>query len=233
MDDLRFGRAIRMARVRRGWRQQDLADRAAVSRAIVSRIERGLAEGMPVATIRQTCAPLDVRVELLPRGRGAELDRMVNERHSRLHETVAREIGDRYPAWAMAHEVSFNVWGERGVIDLVLWHPARRALLLIELKTELVDLGELLATGDRRTRLAKDIVRDRGWDPTTVSVWVIVARSRTTERRIAAHRTMLRSALPDDAARIRRWLRDPVGTIRGLSTVQVDVAPIRRVRAAR
>ena len=136
----------------------------------------------------------------------------------------------------MAHEVSFNIWGERRVIDLLLWHPGRRALLIIELKTELVDHGELLATMDRRRRLGSAIANERGWDPDTVSVWVVVARSRTTERRMAAHRTVLRSVFPDDARRLRTWLRDPVGVVRGMSQWRMEsgqnLAPIRRVRPA-
>ena len=196
MDDLRLGRLIRIVRIRKGWRQEDLARRAGVSRATVSRLERGALDDMPVRTIRQVCEPLEIRVELVPRGRGADLDRLVNARHSALHESVARVLAATYPGWAMAHEVSFNVWGERGVIDLLLWHPGRRALLIVELKTELVDAGDLLATMDRRRRLASEIVRDRGWVPTTVSAWVIVTRSRTTERRFAEHRTVLRSAFP-------------------------------------
>ena len=75
----------------------------------------------------------------------------------------------------MAHEVSFSIWGERGVIDLLMWHPGRRALLIIELKTEIVDTGELLGTMDRRVRLARKIAEERGWDPLTVSSWIVLA----------------------------------------------------------
>jgi transcriptional regulator with XRE-family HTH domain len=38
MDDLAFGRLVKLARHRRGWRQEDLAARAAVSRTTVSRV---------------------------------------------------------------------------------------------------------------------------------------------------------------------------------------------------
>jgi transcriptional regulator with XRE-family HTH domain len=41
MDDIRVGAAFRAVRIRRGWRQQDVADRAGVSRALISLIERG------------------------------------------------------------------------------------------------------------------------------------------------------------------------------------------------
>ena len=236
MDDLRLGRLIRIVRIRRGWRQEDLARRARVSRATVSRLERGAVDDMPMRMIRQICEPLEIRIECLPRGRGADLDRLVNARHASLHEAVSRALSAAFPTWEMAHEVSFNVWGERGVIDLLLWHPGRRALLIIELKTELVDEGELLATMDRRRRLAVEIVRDRGWIPATVSNWVILARSRTTERHMAAHATVLRTAFPDDERRVRSWLADPVGSVHAISQWRMaagpSLAPQQRVRVA-
>jgi hypothetical protein len=133
----------------------------------------------------------------------------------------------------MASEVSFSIWGERGVIDLILWDPEHRALLIIEFKTELVDVGDLLATMDRRRRLAAQIVKDRGWYPRIVSTWVVVAASRTNARRLAEHRTVLRTAFPAGVREIRRWLRDPVGSIAALSLwtdPARNVAPRRRVR---
>lgn len=236
MDDLHFGRTIRAVRVKRRWRQADLAQRARVSRAAIWRAERGRLDELTIATLRRICEPLEIRVELQPRGRGTDLDRIVNARHSALHESVARALAAAFPAWELASEVSFNIYGERGVIDLLLWHPGRRALLIVELKTELVDTGNLLETMDRRRRLASDIVDDRGWKPLTVSTWVIVARSRTNERRIAEHATLLRSAFPDHERRIMAWLADPDGVVRALSMWRPSrggsMAPIHRVRRA-
>jgi hypothetical protein len=161
---------------------------------------------------------------------------MTNARHSALHVSVARALARDFPDWEMAHEVSFSIWGERGVIDLLLWHPGRRALLIIELKTEIVDTGELLSTMDRRRRLAPEIAKERGWKPLTVSTWVVVAPSRTNERRVAEHRAVLRSAYPADGRQIRRWLRNPVGSIAALSPWRepsvVAAAPTMRVRHA-
>lgn len=34
-------------------------------------------------------------------------------------------------------EVSFSIYGQRGVIDILAWHAATRSLLVIELKTEM------------------------------------------------------------------------------------------------
>lgn len=237
MEDLRFGMTIRLARIKRRWRQVDLSGRARVSRATIWRAERGHLDELSVAVIRRICEPLEIRVELQPRSRGADLDRMANARHTVLHESVARALARDFPEWEMAPEVSFSIWGERGVIDLLLWHPTRRALLIIELKTEIVDPGELIGTMDRRRRLAREIVKERRWDPLTVSVWVVVAPSRSNERTIGRFRSVLRSAFSADGRQIRRWLRNPVGSIAALSPwsgVQtVPTAPTRRVRGAR
>lgn len=234
MNDLRFGALVRATRIRRRWRQRDLAHEAGVSEAAVWRLEQGRLDEVTIALVRRICAPLQISVDLQPRGRGSELDRLLNARHSALHEAVARALAEDYPDWLQASEVSFNLWGERGIIDLLLWHPGRRALLIIELKTEIVDPGELLATMDVRRRLAHRIVADRGWRPLTVATWVIVARSRTNERRLATFRTMLRSAFPVDGRRMRAWLRDPVGSIAGLSLWAMPegrgLAPVQRVR---
>jgi transcriptional regulator with XRE-family HTH domain len=234
MEDLRFGAVVRAARMTRRWRQRDVAARAGVSQATVWRVERGRIDEMTVSTVRRVCKALEIRIELQPRGRGADLDLMVNARHSALHESVARALARAFPRWEMAHEVSFSIWGERGVIDLLLWHPGRRALLIIEFKTELVDTGELLGTMDRRRRLAPEIVAERGWEPLTVSTWVIVARSRTNERRLSSFRTVLRSAFPLEGRRMLRWLREPAGVVAGLSlwalTEGESVAPVQRVR---
>jgi transcriptional regulator with XRE-family HTH domain len=236
MEDVRFGATIKAARVKRGWRQADLAAKAGVSQAAVWRAERGHIPEMTLAAIRQLAAALEIRVELLPRGRGADLDRLLSARHSALHESVLRALAHDFPEWEMASEVSFAIWGERGVIDLLLWHPGRRGLLIIEFKTELVDVGDLLSTMDRRRRLANEIAKERGWFPTSVPTWVVLAASRTNERRIAEHRAVLRNAYPADARRIRRWLRDPVGSIAALSLWPLasssgrSLAPARRVR---
>jgi transcriptional regulator with XRE-family HTH domain len=238
MDDIRLGTAIRLVRQRRGWRQQDLATRAGVSQSFVSRIELGRVGPQSIDSVRALAAALEIRVDLVPRWRAGDLDRSLNGRHSALHESVARMFRDQLPGWILAPEVSFAIYGERGVIDILAWHPGRRALLLIELKTELVDMNELLGTLDRKRRLARRIAQERGWDPVSFSAWLIVSASRTNRRRANAHEAMLRAALPADSRTIRRWLREPVAPV-GAVSFWTDIhavggrpslRPIRRVR---
>jgi len=236
MDDARFGSAVRSVRLKRGWRQCDLAQRARISASTISRIERGHPGTLSLDTIRAVAAALDIRVDLTARWRAGDLDRLLNAKHSALHGLVAAWFRDQLPAWVLAPEVSFAVYGERGVIDIVAWHAGRRALIVIELKTDIADVNELVGTVDRKQRLARQAVEDRGWQPLTVSRWVIVAPGRTNRARIAAHGGMLRAAFPIDGRAIRAWLADPRVGVSALSvwpgtaTGGRTLAPTRRVR---
>lgn len=183
---------------------------------------------MTLVDVRAVAVALDVRVELLARWRGGDLDRLMNARHSTLHESVARWFRAEYPAWILAPEVTFAIYADRGAIDILAWHPGRRALLVIELKTELVDMNELVGTLDRKRRVAKQVARERGWDALSVSAWLIVTDTRTNRRHRHTHAAMLAGALPDARPAVRRWLRDPVGVL-GASTFWSD----REIEATR
>jgi transcriptional regulator with XRE-family HTH domain len=238
MDDRRFGTVVRTVRQRLGWRQADLAARARVSPTLVSRIERGQCGSVQLDRVRDVADALGVRTDLSAWWRGGDLDRMLNARHSELHESVARYFAARHPTWELFPEVSFSLWGERGVIDILVWHPGRRALLVIELKTDIADVNELVGVVDRKRRLARTVAADRGWDPKTISVWVIVADGRTNRRRVTAHRAMLRNAFSADGRRMSGWLARPLGAVAALSYWREAGSersgraahPVRRVR---
>lgn len=195
---------------------------------------------LPVSVLLKVASSLEIHIDLLPRWRGGELTRMLNAGHAALHEAVARLMA-ALPGWAFAPEVSFAVYGERGVIDVLAYHGESRALLVIELKTELVDVQGLLGSVDRYRRLARGVARDRGWEAASVSVWVVLRDTDSNRRRVAAHATVLRAALPLDGWRMRRWLRAPNAAVAGLSffsdarvrSISGVSAGVRRVRQAR
>lgn len=141
---------------------------------------------------------------------------MLNAGHAAMHEQVAA-LFESLPGWVLVPEVSFSIYGERGVIDILAWHEATRTLPVIELKTELVDISETMGTLDRKRRNARAIARVRGWDPVSVATWLILRDTRTNRRRLAEHRRTLRAALPSDGRSIAGWLRRPSGAIAALS----------------
>lgn len=214
MDDLALGRLFRELRVRLGWRQIEVARRAGISQAACSEIERGLLDTVPLGKLRKVAATLEMRLVVEPRWRGAAVDRVVSSRHASMTEAVARILVDA--GWDVRPEVSFNHFGERGVVDLVAWHAPTRTVLLVELKTELVDPNDLLAVTDRRRRLAVEIARPFGWQPEVVGQWIVVAENRTNRRRLAAVRTAIRAAFPADGRAIAGWLAHPAGPLSAL-----------------
>ncbi len=156
-----------------------------------------------------------------------------------MHEIVTSLLLEN--GWEVASEVSFNIYGERGVIDILAWHLTTRTLLIVELKTDLVDVNNLLETAGRRRRLARVIARDRGWEPGTIATWVVLAESRSNRRRLAAHRVVLRSTFPQDGRAIAGWLRRPSASLAALSfltditggTTGLGVRIVQRVRKPR
>jgi transcriptional regulator with XRE-family HTH domain len=213
----RVGRVVRAVRRRQRLTQRAIADRAGVSQPTISRIEAGHVDTLTLRQLERICAVLDLSLDLVPRWRGADLDRLVNARHAELHERVARTFARRWPEWQLAPEVSFSIYGERGVIDILAWCPQHRALLVIELKTAIVDPNELAGTVDRKRRLARKIAKDRGWDAQTIGVWVIVEQGRTNRRHLRAHEVFLRNAFPHGAARVREWLLGPTGSLSAIT----------------
>jgi len=237
MDDATIGRAIRAVRVRRRLRQIELADVAGVSQSTISRIELGRLERVPLGTLRRVGTQLGMRVSLVARWEGADLDRLLAGRHSAMHEEVSRLFAS-LPDWTPVPEVTFAFFAERGVIDILAWHAPTRSLLVIELKTELVDVQETVGTLDRKVRLATRVAAERGWVPASVSSWLLIADSSTNRRRVGAHRSMLRSRFPVDGRSIQGWLHEPHGAVHALSFLSShgagatrQFAPVRRVRA--
>ncbi|MEP7378816.1 MAG: helix-turn-helix domain-containing protein [Chloroflexota bacterium] len=240
MDFARLGRIVRVLRIKKGWRQSDLAARARVGRSVVSMIERGRARELRLDLLLCVVEALGGAATIQIQWRGGDLARLLNARHSALHESVARSFAE-LPGWQIAPEVSFSIRGEKGIIDIIAWHAATRTLLVIELKTEIVDVNELLGTLDRKRRLASEIALERGWLAARVATWLIVADSRTNHRRVADHATTLRAALPAAGRTMSSWLRDPTAPIACLSFwtdaphsgTNSDLATVKRVRRPR
>ena len=216
MDDLALGAVVRAVRLRRHLRQQDLADLAGVGNSTVSLVERGHCRQLSIETVRRIAATLDMRLEMVARWRGGDLDRLLSRRHSKLAEHVAAFLTSQ-PGWVVEPEVSFSVYGERGVIDQLAWHAGTAHVLVLELKTAFVDVNEMLGTLDRKRRLAGSIAAERGWQPRLVSVWLVASDTRTNRRHASEHATLLRSRFALDGRSLRAFLRNPTRATTGLA----------------
>jgi transcriptional regulator with XRE-family HTH domain len=210
MDVVRFGLSIRALRRRRRWRQVDLAEHAGVSRTAISRVERGLADRLTVRTIGRVADALGARLECRLLWNGERLDRLLDEAHAALVEAIVRWLTSF--GWEMATEVSFSIRGERGSIDVLAFHPATATLLVVEAKSVVPDVQATFVALDRKTRLAGEIARGRGWRPSRLGRRLVVREDRTARRRVSAHTATFASAFPARGWAVRGWLRDPAAS---------------------
>jgi transcriptional regulator with XRE-family HTH domain len=175
----RLGRLARMLRVRQRLTQAALSARVGVGRRAVSMLERGHARRLPLGTVEAILAGLGARMDVHVMWNGPDLDRLVDAGHAALSAVVKRRL-ERW-GWLVRVEVSYSRYGERGRIDLLAHHPATRTLLVIEVKTELVDVQSLLGSLDAKVRLARHVAHDIGWEVGPV-IPAIVFADRTATR---------------------------------------------------
>jgi len=232
MDDAKLGRTIRVIRLRLGLTQRDLGRRARQSQQQISRLERGHLDASTLRALRAVVAAVGASLELRLRWRGPELDRLLDAEHAQIVAAVTDVL--RTHGWEVLHEWTFNHYGERGAIDVVAWHPAARAILIVEVKSDLVDLQDLLGTLDRKARIAGAVlVPERGWLPAAVGRLVVVPEHPTLRAKVARHEAVLRPTLPARNREIRTWLRAPNGSLAGIWFVRTDRPGPRRARSGR
>jgi Holliday junction resolvase-like predicted endonuclease len=173
----------------------------------VSRVELCSADDLTIRTVDAIVRALSARLDLRVSWNGEGLDRLLDADHAALVETVASVL--RSLGWDVAVEVSFNIRGERGSIDVRAFHPATRTILVVEVKSVVPDVQATLVVFDRKTRLAREIARQRGWAGHGVGRILVIADRRTARRRVAAHETVFRSSFPYRATAVKRWISQP------------------------
>jgi transcriptional regulator with XRE-family HTH domain len=228
VSDLRLGRIARALRHRLGWRQVDIARRASLSQDVVSRIERGQVDGLPVDKLRRVLRAVDADLWLQVRWRGGELDRLLDEGHAALVGDTA-ELMSAY-GWDVRLEVSFSSYGERGSIDLLAWHQDTCTLAVAEIKTEIASVEETLRAHDAKVRLGPQIARARfGWATVATTGLLVLPETSTARRRVARHEAIFSRAYPVRGLVLRSWLRHPSALPGGL----MFLSPTHGLRGSR
>jgi transcriptional regulator with XRE-family HTH domain len=214
VDVVRIGRACRALRIRKGWRQADLASRVGCSRQLVSKIESGHLDDIQVATLRRVAEALGATFDLQIRWQGEGLDRLLDAAHAGLVEAVVARLG--HVGWETVVEASFSVAGERGSIDVFALHRPTSAVLVIEVKSVVPDSQAMLHALDRKARLARRLAEERGWPCRIVGRLLVIGESTTARRRIDALDHTYQAALPARSVAVSAWLRAPDGALSGL-----------------
>jgi transcriptional regulator with XRE-family HTH domain len=211
MDDRRVGRIVREVRVRRGWRQRDVAAAASVSQALVSRIELGRLEQVSLQRLRMVGATLDIAMSIDAWWRAGDIDRLIDRGHAALVEHVIGEL--RAHGWLTRVEVTFNHFGERGSADVVAWHPKARILLIVEVKTRIGDVQATASAFERKVRILPGILApEEGWHPVAVGRLLVIADTHVNRSLVRDHQRIFDSTWPERTATTRRWLHRPASS---------------------
>jgi len=121
---------VQDVRVARNLRQVDVAVGAGITRQMISRLERGLLDGMTVGSLRAISRAMGMPSIVSLGWRSPEVDRLRDRLHAAMVEQVVSMLAPL--GWEMAPERSFNYYGERGSTDILAWHAASGALLVVE-----------------------------------------------------------------------------------------------------
>lgn len=206
---------VRAVRRERGLRQIDLAALAQVSQQTVSRLEHGELDRLQFCTVNAVADALGMVLDLGARWKGARVDRLLDGAHSALVERIVKTVSRQ--GWHTAVELSFNRYGERGSVDLVGWHAGHAALLIVEVKSQVVDLQDLLATLDRKARIVPgEVARERGWRARRVGVVLVLPAASGPRDAVARHSATFGSAFPGRTREVRRWLLTPDANLRAV-----------------
>jgi len=127
--------------------------------------------------------------------------------HARCSGYVDRRL--RSAGWQTRREIAVSAGRIHGWIDLLAFDPRSGALLIVEVKTRLDDLGAIERQIGWYERCAMDVAFSLNWQPRSVSSWLLLLASEEVEEGLRRYRDLLRVAFPRRAAQVRQDLVEP------------------------
>ena len=169
---------------------------------------------LTVATLSRLVDALNATLVVEIRWQGADLDRLIDRDHAHLQDAAARRLVSR--GWIVRTEVSFIHDGDRGSCDLVAWHPGSRTMLVVEVKSRIGNLQELLQRLDVKARLSGTLAQQLGLPAPRQTVRALVIADGRTSRRVVESHEALFAVFAIRGRRALTWLRAPAVTTGGL-----------------
>lgn len=192
---VRFGAQVQSIRIALGMGQRALARRMGRSQGYVSLVERGSVPGLSIAEAdgiaRALGATLVFGVEA-PVLLGGSRQR--DAAHARCVAYVSRRLVAS--GWHVRREIAIGTRERPGWIDILAFNPETRVLLVIEVKTDLVDIGGLERQLGWYHREARSRCRDLGWDPFGIVATALILATASNDDRIRANAVGLRQIFP-------------------------------------
>jgi transcriptional regulator with XRE-family HTH domain len=136
------GDAVRSLRETLGLTQEELGRRAGISQAMVSAVENARVGDMTFSRAERLLAVMGAKLAIsVDAPFLGDRQRQREPAHARCSAHVTARL--RRAGWRVATEVEVGSDRSRGWIDVLAWHPQGGLLLVIEIKTEIRDLGAI------------------------------------------------------------------------------------------
>jgi transcriptional regulator with XRE-family HTH domain len=181
------GSAISSIREAIGWTQAELGDRVRQTQGWVSRVENGRIDDLTFASAERLLGALGARLVV-----SVDAPYLGDRQRQRepAHSRMSAHVGARLvrAGWQVASEIEVGGDRSRGWIDMLAYHPASGLLLVIELKTEVHDLGAIQRTLGWYEREAWQSARRLGWRPRQVIGCLLLLASEANDLRCVANR---------------------------------------------
>jgi transcriptional regulator with XRE-family HTH domain len=208
--------------------QREFAKRIGRSPAYVSLLERGLIETLSIADADRICRILGATLVL-----GVEATvvfagpRQRDAAHARCVAYVARRL--RADCWLVEREAQIGSPSRPGWIDILAFHPISRVLLVIEVKTELTDLGALERQLRWYVREAPRAATQFGWRAQVLHSCVLMLSTAVIDERIRENAPGIRQISPRGWRDLLQVVRGETATASGWGLAMID--PRSRVRS--
>ena len=198
---------MRTVRATLGLSQRALGKRIGRSQAYMSLLERGMIASLSIVEAERVCTRLGATLVL-----GVEAPVLIAGPRQRdaAHAGCVAYVARRLMAdgWLVQREVQIGSPSRPGWIDILAFHPIGLVLLVIEVKTELTDLGGLERQLRWYVREAPRAATQFGWRPEALQGCVLMLSTSAIDDRIRENAAGLRQIFPS------RW-QDTLRVVRG------------------
>jgi transcriptional regulator with XRE-family HTH domain len=187
------GKTVREGRRAIGWSKATLAQRAGLSATMVRRVESATVN-VTLDTAGRLLDALGVTAELSIGRPFVARSRQVDAGHARCVAYVQRRL--ERAGWLVRREVEVVHGRSHGWIDILAFNPETGVLLVVEVKTEIHDVGRVERTLAWYGRSAWAAARRVGWRPSAVRTALLVLATEANEERIRSNREVLAQSFP-------------------------------------
>ena len=190
-----IGSAVVEIRTTISWSQRELSRRSGVPQSMISRIESGKLADVSLATATRLFETMGARLRLeVDTPLLGDRQRQLDPAHARMSGHIARRLEGK--GWQVATEVEVGGDRSRGWIDLLAFHPVTRLLLIIEVKTEIHDLGQIDRALGWYEREAWAAARRIGWRPAAVTGCLLLLMTQQNDAAVRFNRESLGRLFP-------------------------------------